>query len=123
MSKMLTIDSCVDCPQAKSNGIEPICSIKLLNNVLLKDLSIPRWCPLPDKVDGMPNDSIPLSIPPTGPVTERDILAIIAENDKPKREYKYATFEDWWDNTIFAASQMGKAQARAAFEATRELKE
>ena len=48
MSKTIKIKSCIDCPQAASNGIEPICKLKFINNVLQKDLSIPSWCPLPD---------------------------------------------------------------------------
>lgn len=47
----------------------------------------------------------------------------IVEDTRTTPEYKYAAFENWLDNTIFAASQMGKAQARSAFEAARELKE
>jgi len=49
--------------------------------------------------------------------------AIKAWNTRTPPEYKYTTFEDWWDNTILSSSQLGKAQARAAFTAARELKE
>lgn len=65
----------------------------------------------------------PLSIPPTGPVTERDILAIIAENDKPKREYKYATFDEWLSNNDFAKQQPCPGDFEEAFNAAREIKE
>ncbi|MDH4319368.1 MAG: hypothetical protein OEV64_13325 [Desulfobulbaceae bacterium] len=51
MRKTITIDSCTNCPQATSNGIEPICSLKFIGNVLPKNLSIPTWCPLPDTQD------------------------------------------------------------------------
>ena len=64
-----------------------------------------------------------LSIPPTGPVTENDIIAIIAERDRVAPEYKYATFGDWLSDPDgdIPVSDIGEAM-EIIFNAAREVK-
>jgi hypothetical protein len=124
MGKIIEITSCVQCSRRGFFGSKEWCWAADIE-IVSSPGHIPSYCPLPDNIESVPVCNSPLSIPPTGPVTERDILAIIAENDKPKREYKYATVEDWFKSICWKQPIPGyeKADQSVAFNAARETKE